>query len=136
MSKQYLSIGEAAALTGSSVDTLRYYERIALLKDIPRDSGGRRYYRKQDMQSLGFIRRAQGLGFSLDDIRELMTLRESPKLAKAEVRALAQEKWRLLKQKVDELEALQAELGDMIQACEHSDNSSDCPIISGLEQAQ
>lgn len=75
------SIGEMTEMTGLSADTLRYYERIELLPAPARSSGGRRIYRERDLGRVRFIQHAQAIGFSLDEVGQLLRFREDPTAA-------------------------------------------------------
>ncbi|SRR5579883_368541 len=71
-----MQIGTIAKKAGLSVDTIRFYERNALLPPAPRSEGGFRQYGESDIETLGFVRRTQGLGFTLGEVRELLALRQ------------------------------------------------------------
>lgn len=126
------SIGTAATTVGLSADTLRYYEKIGLLPRPARDPGGRRVYREKDLTRLRFIKRAQALGFSLQDIRQLLRLRENPIKCSKAVRALAQDKRDSLMVQVREMERMQAELTLLLNLCTGAGDS--CPILDRLAQ--
>ena len=81
------TIGQAAASVGLSADTLRYYERIKLLPPPARTAGGKRIFRETDLARLRFIRRAQAVGFSLEEIGKLLRFRENPAKSSRAVRA-------------------------------------------------
>lgn len=126
------SIGTAATTVGLSADTLRYYEKIGLLPRPARNPGGRRVYREKDLTRLRFIKRAQALGFSLQDIRQLLRLRENPIKCSKAVRALAQEKRDSLLMQVREMERMQAELTLLLNLCTGAGDS--CPILDRLAE--
>ena len=126
------SIGTAATTVGLSADTLRYYEKIGLLPRPARNPGGQRVYREKDLTRLRFIKRAQALGFSLQDIRQLLRLRENPIKCSKAVRALAQEKRDSLLVQVREMERMQAELTLLLNLCTGAGDS--CPILDRLAQ--
>ena len=81
-----MQIGTIAKRIGLSVDAIRFYERNSLLPRPPRTEGGFRKYGESDVETLGFIRRAQGLGFTLNEIRDLLELRRSRLQSCASVR--------------------------------------------------
>ena len=85
-----MQIGTVANKAGLSVDTIRFYERNALLPRAPRSEGGFRQYGEGDIETLGFVRRTQGLGFTLGEVRELLALRQSRLQPCAPVRRLEQ----------------------------------------------
>jgi MerR family copper efflux transcriptional regulator len=126
------SIGSAAATVGITADTLRYYEKIGLLPHQARNASGRRVYREKDLARLRFVKRAQALGFSLQDIRQLLRLRENPIKCSKAVRALAQEKRDSLLIQMRETERMQAELTLLLNLCTGADDS--CPILDRLAQ--
>ena len=75
-SAQQLPIGTLSKLTGCNIETIRYYERIGLMPKPPRTPGGRRVYDESHVRRLTFVRRSRELGFTLDDVRELLRLVE------------------------------------------------------------
>lgn len=126
------SIGSAAATVGITADTLRYYEKIGLLPHQARNASGRRVYREKDLARLRFVKRAQSLGFSLRDIRQLLRLRENPIKCSKAVRSLAQEKRDSLLTQMREIERMQAELTLLLNLCTGAGDS--CPILDRLAQ--
>lgn len=126
------SIGSAAAAVGITADTLRYYEKIGLLPHQTRNASGRRVYREKDLARLRFVKRAQALGFSLQDIRQLLRLRENPIKCSKAVRSLAQEKRDSLLVQMREIERMQAELTLLLNLCTGAGDS--CPILDRLAQ--
>lgn len=124
------SIGSAAITVGITADTLRYYEKIGLLPRPARNAGGRRIYREKDFTRLRFIKRAQALGFSLQDIRQLLRLRENPIKCSKAVRALAQAKRDSLLLQMHEIENMQRELTLLLNLCPGVGDS--CPILDRL----
>ena len=125
------SIGETARRLGLSHDTLRYYERIGLLPAVARDAGGRRRYSRRDLSTLGFIKRAQAMNFSLQEIAQLLSLRRSPADARDEVRRLTHSKLAATEQRIAELTRLRDELRLLVNLCRG--NAAGCPIIDGIE---
>ena len=126
-----IRIGEVVAALGLSADTLRYYEKIILLPRVSRNDGGLRLYSDQDIAQLKFIKRAQKMGFSLEEIGQLLTFRGSPQQAKPQVRQLAREKLEVIEQHVEELAILRDELKSLVNQCGASD--SGCPILDELD---
>ncbi len=127
-----MRIGETARLLGLSPDTLRYYERIGLLSGIGRDSSGVRIYSRQHVSQLRFIRRAQRMGFSLEDIRHLLQFRKNPVGARNEVKKLAREKLAEIEAHLEDLQTLHHELELLIGLC--GQDPAGCPILQALEQ--
>lgn len=128
------TISKAVAETGISADTLRYYEKIRLLPAVMRTPGGKRIYRDQDIARLRFIRRAQSVGFSLEEIRVLLRFRESPGAANEHVRELAAKKHADVKKKLQLLGSIEAELALLLEVCQK--NSTTCPILLSLENEE
>jgi DNA-binding transcriptional MerR regulator len=126
-------IGDVAALFDVSVDTLRYYEKIELLGQVPRSDSGVRYYDSALIARIRFIRHAQRMGFSLDDIRELLGFRDQPAIDKPQVRELMRHKLDALNQQIQDLSVLRDELQALTMACEQSIDS-DCPILKEFEK--
>lgn len=117
---------------GLSVDTLRYYEKIKLLTGVKRTSSGQREYSEDNIQAVLFIRRAQKMGFSLDDISSLLSFRQKPRQSKPQIRQLAYEKLAEIDAQLLELMALRDELGSLTEACESIEGS--CPILDNFNQ--
>ncbi len=134
MNSELHTIGSVEQQSGLTADTLRYYEKICLLRNIPRQSGQRRYTR-QHLDQLQFIRRAQSMDFSLAEIAQLLQLREDPVGSRDEVRHLAEEKLDAINQRLKALRNLQKELKTLVNECQHS-GPGKCPIISGLEHKE
>ena len=126
-----MSIGETSATTGLSLDTLRYYERIGLLARVARNAGGQRRYTSDDISRLRFIRRAQAMDFSLEEIAQLLALRDLDGDVRADVRGLAVNKLAAIESRIEVLSALRDELAGLIAACRASER--DCPIIGRID---
>ncbi len=126
-----LTIGNAATESGFTPDTLRYYERIRLMPPPGRTAGGQRVYRERDLARLRFIRRAQAVGFSLDDIRKLLRFRENPARSGRAVRKLAATKHEQLNDQLETLQAMEAELALLLSLCQGLPGS--CPILEELD---
>jgi MerR family transcriptional regulator, copper efflux regulator len=125
------NIGDAAKASGVSAKMIRHYESIGLIGEARRTDAGYRRYNKQDVQVLHFIHRARALGFSLDQIRNLLALWQDKHRASADVRALAQRHIDELNQKITELEAMRRTLERLAASC-HGDDRSECPILEDL----
>jgi DNA-binding transcriptional MerR regulator len=126
-----MQIGIVAKKVGLSVDAIRFYERNALLRRAPRTEGGFRQYGEDDLETLGFIRRVQGLGFKLDEIRGLLSLRGSRLQPCAPVRRRLQEKLADVQRKLAGLQRLEGELRLALRSCdkELGKRSAHCPIL-------
>ncbi len=131
--RQY-KISDVTKETGLTADTLRYYEKIALLKKINRSSAGVRLYSDKDLSRLRFIQRAKAMNFSLDEITQLLQMRENPAIAKKGVRELTQNKLEEVKQHLKTLNTLHNELTLLVNLCTGSKDG--CPIIDDIEQSK
>jgi len=129
---QTYKISDIAELTNLSADTLRYYEKIDLLKKVSRASSGVRLYSDQDLSRIRFIQRAKTMNFSLDEIAQLLQMRENPGKAKKSVRQLTQDKLIEVETHLKGLTTLQKELTLLINLCTGS--KSGCPIIDDINQ--
>ena len=129
---QVYKISDIAELTELSADTLRYYEKIGLLKKIGRAPSGVRLYSDQDLSRIRFIQRAKTMNFSLDEIAQLLQMRENPGRAKKSVRQLTQAKLVEVDAHLKTLSTLQKELTLLINLCSGSKDS--CPIIDDINQ--
>ncbi len=124
-------ISEVTARTGLSADTLRYYEKIGLLPDVARTPAGVRRYDDKDLSRLAFIKRAQRMSFSLQEIKDLLSMREGPQQARDEVRQLTAEKLAQIEENLQELGTLRDELTLLLNLCRGAEDG--CPIIEDLE---
>src|SRR2546427_12375810 len=131
-----IAIGGLSKHTGTSVETVRYYERIGLLPAPARRSGGYRLYGTNHVKRLNFIRRARVLGFSLAEVRKLLTLADQRSRPCAEVRAVAAAHLEDVKGKVADLKAMERVLADTIARCEAGSGTncqmSDTPYKKGF----
>ena len=125
-----LSIGQLAQRAGVAIDTVRYYERNALLSPATRLASGYRRYGEAELKRLRFIRRAKALGFSLEDIRELLSLGERSDAAS--VKLAAQRKQAEVAQRITELERVRAGLAALVAACPGHGRAEACPILNAL----
>lgn len=126
-----LSIGDLARLTGTKVNTIRFYEEGGLLPKAERTSSGRRIYRDQDTQRLAFIRRSRSLGFPLDAVRELLTLADDADQPCEAVDRIARAHLAEVDRKIADLSALRSELARVMGSCSHG-TVADCKIIETL----
>jgi MerR family transcriptional regulator, copper efflux regulator len=128
-----MQIGIVAKKIGLSVDAIRFYERNALLPRAPRTQGGFRQYAENDVDTLAFIRRVQGLGFKLSEIRGLLSLRGTRMQPCAPVRRRLKEKLADVQQKLRDLRKLEDELRLALRSCDKELRKQDahCPILGG-----
>jgi MerR family mercuric resistance operon transcriptional regulator len=125
-----LSIGQLAHAAGVNIETIRYYQRRGLLDEPPKPLGGHRRYAPEQAKRVRFIKRAQALGFTLDEVGALLTLDAA--CACGETRALAVRKLSLIEQKMADLAAMRQALGGLVQQCDAGDGGANCPIIDVL----
>jgi MerR family copper efflux transcriptional regulator len=126
-----MDIGHAARASGLSVKMVRHYEAIGLLPKVARTFANYRVYTPNDVHTLRFIRRARNLGFSMDDIRELLGLWQSRTRSSAAVKKIARVHVDALKAKIAELEGMVKTLEHLVHHC-HGDHRPECPILDDL----
>jgi MerR family transcriptional regulator, copper efflux regulator len=125
-----IGIGALAKRAGVGIDTVRYYERSGLLLPRTRLASGYRRYSPAEVARLHFIRRAQGLGFTLKEVRELLAL--SRRRDVAQVKHAAQAKLRDLEQRIASLQQVRRGLVSLIETCPGHGRAEDCPILKAL----
>ena len=126
-----LTIGQLAKATGTATETVRYYEKIGLLAKAARTAGNYRSYGSAEVSRLSFIRRARDLGFSLDQVRTLLSLADDRDRPCDEVDALARQHLDTVDAKIADLTALQGELSSLITQCGRG-TVADCRILEAL----
>ena len=130
-----LTIGKVATLSGTTPDTLRFYEREGLV--VPsKGSNGYRRYGDDALHRIYFIRHAQLCGFTLAEIREMLLLRKQDSACCIDVRSLTIEKKLQLEQKIRMLQTMSRALDDLIEACTKDNQPlEECPILTALDLA-
>ena len=131
-----ITTGKLAARAGVNVETIRYYERNGLLEAPPRSASGYRQYSADAVRRLRFIKRAQGLGFTLPEIRELLDLQMRPDATCADVRSRAEAKIEDVDRRLRELTALRVALVAVTHACIGSGPTSQCSILQMLDDRE
>ena len=126
-----MQIGEASSATGVSAKMIRHYESIGLIPAADRRSSNYRDYGHHDVHRLGFIRRARDLGFSIEEIRDLLRLWGDTHRSSADVKLLAAAHIAELDSKIALLQEMRSTLSTLSDACE-GDHRPDCPIIDSL----
>lgn len=129
-----LTISKLAARAGVNVQTLRYYERRGILAEPARSPAGYRQYDLEAVARIRFIKRAQELGFTLEEISELLELRVEHGAACEAVEERARAKLGLVDQKIRQLTRIRGVLDDLVEACQRRQPTEDCPILEGLEE--
>ena len=126
-----ISIGTLATRTGSKVQTIRYYEQLGLMPEPDRTYGGQRRYEQAAIKRLSFIRHARALGFSLDQIRNLLDLADDPARDCASADSIAREHLAAVKAKIAALNSLKRELTRMVECCDGT-VTAHCRVIETL----
>lgn len=126
-----MNIGQAAEASGVSAKMIRYYEATGLIPKTVRTEAGYRVYSDNDVHTLRFIRRARDLGFSVEQIADLVSLWRDRQRASKDVKRVAMEHVGVLERKIAELQQMAATLRHLAQHC-HGDSRPDCPIIESL----
>lgn len=124
--------GALARKTGCNGETIRYYEKIGLLREPDRTQGGHRVYSVEDQRRLGFILRGRGLGFSIDELRELLGLVDTGEYSCGEVLGLTRQHLQAVRSKIASLRGLETRLLKITQACDGGEQP-DCSVISELQ---
>ena len=140
MARSGIQIGQVAERTGLSVDAIRFYEKQRLLDRPPRTEGGFRLFKTQDIRRIQFIRRAQRLGFSLPEIRELLVIDRDEDETCSHMRDLLHAKVAQIHSKVEELLLLEEQLTKKLRKCESKLRASGdshkarCPVLDEIVQ--
>lgn len=127
-----LKVGELAKRAGVNPQTIHYYERRGLLREPPRTASNYRAYPDDAVVRVRFIKHAQELGFSLEDIKELLTLRAEPGARCSDVLEKVQAKNREIEAKIASLERMRAALAGLMDECRGTLPISECPILESL----
>ena len=128
------TIGQAAKAAGVNIETLRYYERRGIVPEPLRSPGNYRLYRVDSVLTVRFVKRAQDLGFTLNEIRQLLALRGGGDSATcADVRAQAERKLRDIESKIRSLQSMQRALSQLVMQCSAEGPVTRCAILEALE---
>jgi DNA-binding transcriptional MerR regulator len=130
-------IGQVAQRTGLSVDAIRFYEKAGLLPRPARTRCGYRLYQEQEVADLEFIQRAQHLGFSLNEIRELFSIQRHPHEVCVHVRNLIAQKLDIVRAKIAELQRMETEFAAALRKCrtalrQPSEHQDPCPVLEAI----
>jgi MerR family copper efflux transcriptional regulator len=126
-----MNIGAAARASGVSAKMIRHYESVGLFPEANRTEAGYRQYADKEVNTLRFIRHSRDLGFSIEQIRELLGLWQNRRRPSRQVKALAQAHIEELEQKLQKLQAMKATLEHLVHCC-RGDDRPDCPILEAL----
>ncbi len=131
-----LRVGEVAKRAGVNLQTIHYYERRGLLSEPPRTKSNYRAYSEDAVMRVRFIKGAQDLGFSLENIKELLSLRASPRAKCADVLRRAKEKVRDIDEKIATLRRMRTALSTLMDQCQGDLPVSNCPILESLDDSE
>ena len=126
-----MNIGQAAKTSGVSAKMIRYYESIGLIHPAARSDAGYRHFGDIEIHTLRFIRRSRDLGFTVEQIAELLALWQDRSRKSADVKKMAMNHVAALRQKIDKLESMVVTLTKLASCC-HGDERPDCPILEDL----
>lgn len=126
--------GVLAQRSGVNAETIRYYEKITLLPQPDRSAGGYRVYTEADYQRLCFIRRCRDMGFSLEKVRELLSLVDGEKVSCEQVKRMTNNHLVDIRAKIADLKKMERTLHELSSKCS-GDDVPDCPIIEALQTA-
>lgn len=127
-----LTIGKLSKMAGVTNDTVRFYERCGLIDPVGRSESNYRLYHEEDAERLRFIRRAKELGFSLNEIKELLALSQDPHATGADIRAQAEKKAEKIRQQINSLSKMLAALEHLVELCDGHGSAKQCPILQSL----
>lgn len=130
-----MNIGTVAERSGVPPKSIRYYESIGLIHPAERRPNGYRSYSPLDMRTLAFIKRARGLGFSVEDVRDLLDLWRDRSRKSSAVKAMAAQHIEALERKIAELQSMRKALAELVRRC-RGDSRPDCPILDDLEEGE
>ena len=129
-----MTVGTAARRAGVKIDTIRYYERRALLPKSPRTEAGYRTLTDETVQRLRFIKHALALGFTLNEIKQLLALRLTPGKTCADVRSYAEAKIADIERKIRSLQVMQRALQQLVSACDSDGPANECSFLENLNK--
>jgi len=127
-----MSIGELSRKTGCKIETIRYYEKTGLMPAPPRSEGGHRVYADDHLKRLTFIRRGRELGFSMEQLKGLLSMKDAKQLSCGEVAAEVEQHLGAVRHRLDALRRLESTLANTLAQC-HRGGQPDCPIIDALQ---
>jgi MerR family mercuric resistance operon transcriptional regulator len=130
MTLKFFSIGELAKKVGVNVETIRFYQRRNLLRQPVKPFNGIRHYTERDAQRIWFIKQGQKLGFTLDEVAELLSLEDGRHCREA--KEIALRKLASIRERIEGLRMMETALSDLIEGCTSNTDSVSCPIIIAL----
>ena len=133
MEMEHLTIGKVARQAGVGVETIRFYQRRGLIEEPPQRESGYRQYPEETISRLRFIKRAKALGFTLNEIKELLALRIEPGTTCEDIRHRAEAKISDIKARIGTLNKMNAALVKLTLMCNGRSPVSECPILEAME---
>lgn len=127
-----LTIGKVSVATGCNIETIRFYEKEGLLPAPARSAGGHRLYSAALVDRLGFILRCRNLGFSMSDVRQLLSLVDGHEVTQERVKGIVSEHLSATREKIADLRKMEATLATLADSC-NGDDVPHCPIIEVLQ---
>ncbi len=131
-----LTIGEVAGKAGVGVETIRFYERKGLIDEPPRRESGYRQFPVETVARLRFIRQAKDLGFTLEEIKELLSLKHDPSAKSGEVKMKVESKIDDIQGKIRILQNMEKILVELTSSCNGCGSTSECPILEALDSEE
>ena len=128
-----MMIGKLSEKSGVSIETIRFYEHKGLIEPVSRKATGYRVYNEDSLERLRFIKRSKELGFSLEEISDLLSMRIKNKSQCNRVRTKAKEKLEDVQTKIEDLRHIATSLKKLIHTCESQNKTNNCPILENLE---
>lgn len=131
--KESLTIKKVADQAGVGIETIRFYERKGLINKPARTLSGYRVFSKQDAKQVRFIKRAQELGFTLSEIKELLSLKKSTLSKRNDIYQKTHQKVQIISEKIESLQKIKNTLEQLLECCKGEGDISECPIIEAFE---
>lgn len=128
-----LTIGRLAKQVGLGIETVRFYERQGLIEPPPRTDSNYRIYPEEEVTRLRFIKKAKSLGFTLNEIKELLFIRHDPNATKADIKNRTLNKIEDVKQKISDLTRIKMALEHLVSSCDGHGPLEECPILEALD---
>ena len=128
-----LTIGRLAKQVGLGIETVRFYERQGLIEPPPRTDSNYRIYPEEEVTRLRFIKKAKRLGFTLNEIKELLFIRHDPNATKADIKNRTLNKIEDVKQKISDLTRIKMALEHLVSSCDGHGPLEECPILEALD---
>ena len=128
-----LTIGRLAKQVGLGIETVRFYERQGLIEPPPRTDSNYRIYPEEEVTRLRFIKKAKSLGFTLNEIKELLFIRHDPNATKGDIKNRTLNKIEDVKQKISDLTRIKMALEHLVSTCDGHGPLEECPILEALD---